>query len=172
MVILLLNGAFGIGKTTLADAFLRARPDFVVFDPEDVGQALRKELHALQPVDDFQEYPAWVPGVVEEARRLRESGVHLVLPICIADADRFERMVEGLRGVDNEFVALCLVAPPQVVKARLRERGDGEGSWPDVRAETCCSTHLSGTFGIPLDATQTVDALLHQVLDTVGGGRK
>ena len=37
-----LNGAFGVGKTTVARALAAELPDALVVDPEDIGRMLRK----------------------------------------------------------------------------------------------------------------------------------
>jgi hypothetical protein len=164
-VILLINGAFGIGKSTLTEALMRERPEWVLFDPEDVGQTLRHALHRVLPVDDFQEYPAWVPLVVETARALRETtGRDLILPICVADVERYARLTSGLWQIDAELRTYCLVAPPDVVRGRLLLRGDEAGGWADARVDRCCHAHAAPVFGPFLDATQTVDRLLAEVL--------
>lgn len=58
-MIIWLNGPFGAGKTTVTAAMLRAHPDLVEFDTELLGYALRPALSRVQPVEDFQEWPAW-----------------------------------------------------------------------------------------------------------------
>ena len=167
-VILLINGAFGAGKTTLAEALAARDPNLQLFDPEDVGQILRRTWGAIQPMEDFQEYPAWVPGVVQTARTLRWlSGRDLVLPICVADASRYRRLVGGLLDVDRAFLSICLVASPELIRSRLRERGESAGGWADARVEACCRAHASGEFGVPLDASQPVPTLADRVLGIV-----
>jgi len=52
-VILLLNGAFGIGKTTVARALVARLPRSVLFDPELIGMALQGTA------GDFQDRKAW-----------------------------------------------------------------------------------------------------------------
>ena len=40
-MIVILDGAFGVGKTTAAKGLLARIPDRMLYDPEDVGQMLR-----------------------------------------------------------------------------------------------------------------------------------
>ena len=40
-MIVMINGAFGVGKTTAAKGLLAPIPDSMLYDPEDVGQMLR-----------------------------------------------------------------------------------------------------------------------------------
>ena len=55
-MIIWINGAFGAGKTTLAEELHRRLPDAVMFDPEDVGGMLWKWM---RPNGDFQDLPSW-----------------------------------------------------------------------------------------------------------------
>lgn len=163
-MILLLNGAFGIGKSTLAETLIETRPEWVLFDPEDVGQVLRRALHRVQPKEDFQEYEGWVPLVAATARELRREGRHLVLPICIADRERYAALVEALREVDGTLRSFCLVAPVEVVHRRLAERGDAPNGWAGVRTQGCVETHRDALFAEHLDAERPVAALAAHVL--------
>jgi hypothetical protein len=52
-----LNGASGVGKTTVSRELARALSGARIFDPELVGQMLRAILE--EPIDDFQDWPAW-----------------------------------------------------------------------------------------------------------------
>ena len=55
---ILLNGAFGIGKTTTARALLGQVPGSRLYDPEPVGFALQSASAFLRPrgrIDDLQD---------------------------------------------------------------------------------------------------------------------
>jgi hypothetical protein len=59
-VILLLNGAFGIGKTTVARALVTRMPGSVLFDPEMIGIPLQRVARAVgRTVEDFQDLRTW-----------------------------------------------------------------------------------------------------------------
>lgn len=53
-----INGAFGRGKTTLAEALHWRLPDAMSFDPEYVGYILRMWVPAPDS-GDFQDIPLW-----------------------------------------------------------------------------------------------------------------
>ena len=53
-MIIWINGAFGAGKTALAEELHRRLPDAVLYNPEDVGLMLWKQM---RPDGDFQHLP-------------------------------------------------------------------------------------------------------------------
>ncbi len=41
-MIIMVNGAFGVGKTTIAQGLLSEIPNSMLYDPEEIGLMLRK----------------------------------------------------------------------------------------------------------------------------------
>ncbi|SDO02778.1 hypothetical protein SAMN04487897_107125 [Paenibacillus sp. yr247] len=41
-MIIIINGAFGAGKTTAANRLLPLMPNSIIFDPEEIGYMFRK----------------------------------------------------------------------------------------------------------------------------------
>lgn len=69
-MIVWINGPFGVGKTTTANAIL-GRTDWRMFDPEHVGYLVAGNLKDLE-FADFQDLPPWrtlVPVVADEIYR-------------------------------------------------------------------------------------------------------
>ena len=95
-MILMLNGAFVAGKTTLANALLERRPEWMLFDPEEVGFMLWKLCPG--PRGDFQDLAAWPPLVVETARALWAAyGRTLVVPMALVNLPRFRAIAPSSR---------------------------------------------------------------------------
>ena len=59
-MILIINGAFGVGKTTVAALLHRALPGSMIYDPERVGSVLMRLpswIHLRgRGTDDFQDH--------------------------------------------------------------------------------------------------------------------
>ena len=68
-----LNGPFGIGKSSTAQALMQRLPRAVLFDPEPFGTALRRIVANVEAASDFQDLRGWPALVVETARILREA---------------------------------------------------------------------------------------------------
>jgi gluconate kinase len=121
-VIIWLNGAFGAGKTTLAEELRRRLPDAVVYDPEDVGLMLWKWLG---PNDDFQNLPSWRELVVATAASLRRHHADtLIVPMSlIREAYRTE-ILGGLADAGEDVLHVFLEADTGVLRHRLDARDD------------------------------------------------
>lgn len=157
----MLNGAFGVGKTTLANELLRQRPDWMLFDPEEVGAMLWRVCP--EPRGDFQDLAAWAPLVVETARALvRAYGRSLVVPMTLTGRENFETIRRGFEAIapTRHFT---LVAASAVVNQRLMERGDGVGSWAFQQIERC-EVLRGAEFAVHLDAGLSVGELAGIVL--------
>ena len=120
LVIIWLNGAFGAGKTTLAEELHRRLPEAVVYDPEDVGLMLWKWM---RPNDDFQDLPSWRELVVATALSLRRHHADtLIVPMSlIRDAYRAE-ILGGLADAGEEVLHVFLEADVGVLRERLSAR--------------------------------------------------
>jgi cytidylate kinase len=62
-MIVMVNGPFGVGKTTVAQALCAATPNAMLYDPEIVGTALRYVTAGVvsqaEQTDDFQDIALW-----------------------------------------------------------------------------------------------------------------
>lgn len=130
-MIVWINGGFGAGKTTLAAELHRRLPDAIVYDPEDVGAMLRKQM----PGDgDFQHLPSWRELVVATALSLRRHHADtLIVPMSlIRDAYRTE-ILGGLTGAGEKVLHVFLEVDAGVLRERLNARVTGPGGdWERV----------------------------------------
>ena len=63
-MIIMINGAFGVGKTTVANKLLENLDNFMLFDPEEVGFMLRHVIpddikKPNERTDNFQDLEMW-----------------------------------------------------------------------------------------------------------------
>jgi broad-specificity NMP kinase len=133
-VIIWINGAFGAGKTTLAEELHRRLPDAVVYDPEEVGLMLWKWV---RPAGDFQHLPSWRELVVATALSLRRHHAEtLIVPMSlIRDGYRAE-ILGGLAAEGEEVLHVFLEADAGVLRERLNARvADPGKEWDQVAGE-------------------------------------
>jgi len=176
-VFVLLNGAFGIGKTTVAETLAGRLADVAIYDPERVGFVLRRLPPWLvgrrkQP-DDYQDLGLWRHLIVHGARAAHRRAALVIVPMAFSDLVYFNALADGL-GKDARVEKICLVAPPGVVVARLRGRAAAEdrevSDWELRRAEECCWEHRSPSFGQPVDASRPPPEIVADILAIIAAG--
>ncbi|MEO6893276.1 MAG: AAA family ATPase [Ktedonobacteraceae bacterium] len=179
-MIIFINGAFGVGKTTVAEQLVARIPNSLLFDAEEVGGFLRTVLKPIDNTDDFQHLPMWRTLTITTARLLKETyGRHLVMPMTIWHRPYFDEIIGGLRAIEPDFYHFCLTATEKTLYERLQARGDSPEvfRWCWKQDEQCLAAFQSPAFAVHIatdDASPT--ALMAEILgaiqhtNTSGGG--
>ena len=155
-MIIILNGAFGIGKTTVARLLRKRLPGAMVFDPELAGMILQRSARVIgRRVDDFQDLRAWRSLTVAGIRAGGLAARNVIVPMALSNVSYLGEIKDAVRRFDRDVVHVCLVAPVDVVHARLESRGANQirNAWEFRRAAECCAAHASAAFATHIDAT-------------------
>src|ERR1700751_2740467 len=116
-----INGAFGAGKTTLAEELSRRLSDAVLFDPEYVGYLLQRWVTV--PTGDFQDLPSWRELVIATALSLRRHhAATLIAPMTLINDDYLAEILGGLRAQGEEILHVFLDLDPAVLRQRITDR--------------------------------------------------
>lgn len=108
-MIIWLNGPFGAGKTTVAAEIAVVHDEFIVFDTEQLGYAIRPTLSPRVPVNDFQDWRTWRRLVVTALSGLAdEANAHLVVPQAVLVESYWREIQEGLAGDGHRVLAFTL----------------------------------------------------------------
>ncbi|GGO96305.1 NUDIX hydrolase [Wenjunlia tyrosinilytica] len=124
-MIVWLNGAFGVGKTSTARELLELIPGSVLFDPELVGSALRDMLphKRIRQVDDYQDLPAWRRLVVDTAAALlNEVPGPLVVPMTLLRQEYRDEIFGGLAARRVQVRHFLLHADETILRKRIEQR--------------------------------------------------
>lgn len=172
-MIILLNGSFGVGKTTVAKELVKHLPNSHLFDPEVVGMALRYLTDGLrmgvEDSDDFQDIALWRELTVDIAARLQQQyRCDLIIPMTIVRPDYFTSILDGLHKVDKNVQHYSLVASVETINSRLHKRGDKAGGWTFQQVERCVTALQLPLFGLKIDTenistNETVEILLNRI---------
>ncbi|KHE67694.1 AAA family ATPase [Halobacillus sp. BBL2006] len=142
-MILMINGAFGVGKTSLAERLVNEIPNSMLFDPENVGFFLREILpddvkQREADSGDFQDFKLWKELTVQVAEHLVSTyQMLLIVPMTIRNKNYLDYIRSGFEKVDEDTHHFCLLAKKETIFERLRERGEEEGNWCFQQADSC-----------------------------------
>jgi predicted kinase len=172
--VILVNGSFGVGKTTVARAMRGMLPRAAIYDPEYAGLLLRKVARwaplAGSETDDFQDMPAWRRSVVWGTRAacLLNAGP-VIVPMTFDEPVYFDEVLQGIRAFAPEATAICLTATVATVRDRLIGRGtDPDGAWIARRVEQCVRAHVDDRFGSRIDTEgRSPDAVAREILESL-----
>jgi predicted kinase len=144
----LINGAFGVGKTSVARELRSRVRGSVIYDPEPIGVVLQRVPR--RRVSDFQHLAAWRRLTVAAARTLAALRSPVIIPMTFTEIAYLEEVRAGLARSGRPVRHFCLTAPLDVVRDRLARRGEPQGdprwAWVHRRAEECCAAHQSASF--------------------------
>lgn len=127
-MLLWINGPFGGGKTHVAAELTHRLPGAWVADPELVGFGLHRMLPPARR-GDFQDMPSWRFGVIEALDTTLGGHDGLVIaPQTLVCAEYFQEILGTLRERGHEVRHVALLARPETVLQRLRDRGFGKYS--------------------------------------------
>lgn len=175
-MIALINGPFGVGKTTTAKLVVERPPNAMLYDPEVIGFILQRLLRPIGKVGDFQDYALWRTLVVEVARLLKVvCGRTLVVPMTVWRRDYFGSIAAGLGRVDTDLACFRLTASEDVLAHRvLLDLEDREArAWRMSHVEVCLAASRDPSFGeeIATDgrmSEQVADEVLARLASVVG----
>lgn len=170
-MVILLNGAFGIGKTTLARLLVKKLPRASIFNPELIGFVLQRAVALTgRRVDDFQDLALWRRLVIAGVRGMTLMRRSVIVPMAFSNVAYLDEIRNDLAARGIEVIHLCLVAPVEVVHDRITRRASGvhddDVRWQLRRAAECCVAHESDVFGerIPVGDMQP-EELAEQLIE-------
>jgi predicted kinase len=159
-MIVMINGSFGSGKTTIAKRLRSSLPNSVIYDPEWIGYALMRLPSWIRlrgaGSDDFQDIALWRRSTVAGIKlfNLFASGP-VIVPMTFSHRAYFDEVIAGARHLDPEIRIFCLKASLSTIRKRMAERGTNiEGGWITRRIMECAEAHHDLHFGEPVDTEE------------------
>ena len=169
-MIIMVNGAFGVGKTSVAEALLNEINNSMIYDPEVIGYMLRhimpKDIQ-LQELNtgDFQDLQLWPELTVETAARLiSRYQINLIVPMTLRKPDYFQYIFNGLKKWDENIHAFCLTASKDTIHQRLLNRGEQEGAWCFHQTDACLEAFDRYDLGTSLS---TENVSVSDIVETI-----
>ncbi len=124
-----LNGTFGVGKTSLAFELQTLHPEALIFDPEEIGFALRR-AQKPKPDGDFQDIPLWRELVRISLEHLAKNQTcPIIIPMTLVNHQYFQEIIGELRNKNIDIRHFALTATSKTIRKRLFRRGDGRNQF-------------------------------------------
>ncbi|MHC1685166.1 MAG: AAA family ATPase [Clostridiaceae bacterium] len=146
-MIIWINGAFGSGKTQTAYELHRRVTDSFIYDPENAGFFIRKNIPRKLICGDFQDYHLWRNFNYSMLKYITSEykGV-IIVPMTIRNPQYFSEIVGNLRGDGLEIRHFVLSASKETLIKRLRSRGEGKKSWAAGQIDKCIEGFSNEVF--------------------------
>ncbi|MBY0206523.1 AAA family ATPase [Paenibacillus cucumis (ex Kampfer et al. 2016)] len=173
-MIIMINGAFGSGKTSAAKALQPRIENSMIYDPEEIGYMIRKLLpeehrEEQERTDDFQDIELWKVLTVNAAREVKQKyNKHLIVPMTLYKKANFDYIYSGLKKIDPDLHHFCLTAELETIYNRLAKRGDELGGWQYQQAPKCVEAFKEAAFETRiatdhLATDEVIDIILQKV---------
>ncbi|MBB4825175.1 thymidylate kinase [Sporosarcina luteola] len=174
-MIVMINGAFGAGKTTVAAKLLGRMDHALLYDPEMVGYMLREMIPndvklPKEQTGDFQDFTMWKTLVVEVAKQLKQTyGRDLIVPMTIYNKAYFETIYDGFSKMDEETFHFCLMADKRTIHKRLLARGEEPGNWCFAQTDKCLQGYQDECFEQFIETDHlTVEQIVDLICEEIG----
>lgn len=169
-MIVMINGAFGVGKTTISNELIKVIDNSILYDPEEVGFMLRSvlpdEVKRLEAeTGDFQDFHLWKELTVQVASLIQSKyNVNLIVPMTIRNPEYFNYIFNGFSSIEKHTYHFCLTANKETIYERLRERGEEEGNWCFQQTDKCLKAYNEYNFREYID---TENVSINTIVDNI-----
>jgi hypothetical protein len=172
-MIILVNGSFGIGKSTVARLLRHRVPRSLVYNPEWVGSILMRLPGWIRlrgaGTDDFQDIDLWRMSVITGVRLFQAvTNGAVIVPMAFSRREYFDEVVAGLKSLDPDVRVFCLRADMATILERLDARSRHsrarDVAWSVRKARACVASHADEHFGEPVNTVQTSASQVAKVI--------
>ena len=163
-MIIWLSGPYGVGKSTIAEAMAHHMDNALIFDAEEVGNAVRDNYPNYPYGYIFEDYPLWSEFCYQLLKDIHKNfSKHILVPMTLLRDESYNLIKKLLQdGIETRLVVL--EASYQTIHDRILARGEEEGCWcmENIEWARVGSASLPGIH-IQTDE-KTVDELRDEVL--------
>lgn len=160
-MILLINGSYGVGKTTVGRILRQRITNSRLYNPEWTGSVLMRLPICFNGsgTDDFQDIDLWRKSVVAGIKIFRFAARDTVIvPMAFCRQEYFDEISAAICKIDDQVRIFCLRASFETILKRLEKRGEkienGKSNWSVRKAAECIEAHKDKNFGEAIDTNE------------------
>lgn len=128
-MIIWISGAYGVGKSTLAEAMAEKMENALIFDAEEVGNAVRGNYPDCPYGYIFEDYPLWGRFCCMLLKDIHETfHKDILVPMTLLRRESYG-IIEQLNRDGIKTHLVILEASHQTVHDRILARSEEEGCW-------------------------------------------
>lgn len=128
-MIIWISGPYGVGKSTLAEAMAEKMENALIFDAEEVGNAVRENYPDCPYGLIFEDYPLWSEFCYMLLKDIHEKFQKDILVPMTLLREKSYGIIEKLNRDGIKTHLIVLEASYQTVHDRILSRGEEEGCW-------------------------------------------
>lgn len=164
-MIIWLSGAYGVGKSTLAEAMAAKMDNAMIFDAEEVGNAVRENYPNCPYGYIFEDYPLWGEFCYMLLKDIHERfHKDILVPMTLVRKES-DGIIEKLNRDGIETHLVILEASYRTIHDRILARGEEEGCWCMENIEPA----RSGSAALPGIHIQTDERTVDELVNIVFG---
>lgn len=138
-MVIWINGAFGSGKTSVANVLRSKMGNVHLFDPEEIGFFLWDNFpENMKRKGDFQNIPLWREFTYKMIKYISENyDGTVVIPMTLINEVYYNEIIGMLLRDGISVRHFILSASKETILYRLKQRGEDDDCWGAVHAERC-----------------------------------
>ena len=162
-----LNGAYGAGKTTVANCLMPLLHNAHLFDPELVGNGIRDNYPESLFFETFEQYPLWLELNYKLLKDIafRYDG-DIITPMTLLKAESYEGIIKRLRDDGVDVCYVFLDAEAETLRQRMVESGrEKPDSWCVRQIPVCLQAQQEDRFAVHVDTVgKAPEAIAREIL--------
>ncbi|MBQ7872331.1 MAG: AAA family ATPase, partial [Oscillospiraceae bacterium] len=124
-MIIWLSGAYGVGKSTLAEALAEQIENALIFDAEEVGNAVRENYPDAPYGYIFEDYPLWAEFCYQLLKDVHSKfHKNILVPMTLVRPASYDNILRRLEQDGIEVQLIVLEASWQSIHDRILARGE------------------------------------------------
>ena len=174
-MILWINGAFGSGKSSVADELYRILQKSFIYDPEQVGYFLWNNFpDEMKRKENFQHLPIWREMNYKILKYISNNYKGIIIaPMTIYIKQYYDEIINKLIEDKIEVKHFILSASKQTIINRLIARGEASNSWAEQHIDKCLKAFDTDIPDLKINTeNRSVSEIANEIISHCGSIRQ